>query len=395
MEELARKDDQQSNLLAMQMEALYRGAPASAMSIFGGVLTILTYWSPSLAPMLTVWFACICVIAITHLSSAAMRPEFTIQQRWKLDWSPAAWSRLIRIVYFSSGTCWGLGGSWLLLQGDDHQTLVMCCIAMGAVTVTYPAVVYRPVFNLFQVPIFFAFSVAFTISDIEYSNLLAVASATLCMALAIIARSMGEQLSFAFRLLDTNRQLTEQLAARGSVLEEENRELTAQTLTDPLTGLANRRRLIEFLRRVPDRCAVLVVDIDHFKSYNDTHGHGEGDICLILVADALRRSVPSSTDLVARHGGEEFVVVLTELDRDQALEVAETIRTNIQSLAGIHPHKIRRLVTASIGLAHRDEEQQKSSSDLLVEADSALYAAKNGGRNRVETISDTHPAAAE
>ncbi|WP_180356037.1 GGDEF domain-containing protein [Aliirhizobium smilacinae] len=395
MEELARKDDQQSNLLAMQMEALYRGAPASAMSIFGGVLTILTYWSPSLAPMLTIWFGCICVIAITHLSSAAMRPEFMLQRRFKLDWSPAAWSRLIRAVYLSSGTCWGLGGSWLLLQGDDHQTLVMCCIAMGAVTVTYPAVVYRPVFNLFQVPIFLAFSIAFMISDIEYGNLLAVASATLCAALAIIARSMGEQLSMAFRLLDRNRQLTEQLAARRLILEEENRELTAQTLTDPLTGLANRRRLIEFLRRTPDRCAVLVVDIDHFKSYNDTYGHSEGDICLILVADALRRSIDASVDLVARHGGEEFVVVLTELDRDQALEVAEKIRTNIQSVAGLHPQRIRRLVTASIGLAHREEERQKSSSELLVEADSALYAAKNAGRNRVETLSDTHPAAAE
>ena len=395
MEELAPEDDQQSNLLAMQMEALYRGAPASAMSIFGGVLTLLTYWSQPLSAMLSVWFGCICVIAITHLCSAAMRPEFTLQRRWKLDWSPAAWSRLIRVVYLSSGTCWGLGGSWLLLQGNDHQTLVMCCIAMGAVTVTYPAVVYRPVFNLFQVPIFLAFSIAFTLSDIEYSNLLAVASATLCMALAIIARSMGEQLSMAFRLLDKNRQLTEQLAARGSLLEEENRELTAQTLTDPLTGLANRRRLIEFLRRTPDRCAVLVVDIDHFKSYNDSHGHSDGDICLILVADALRRSVQPSTDLVARHGGEEFVVVLTELDRDQALEVAETIRDNIQSLAGIHPGKIRRLVTASIGLAHRDDERHKSSSDLLVEADSALYAAKNAGRNRVETLSDNHPAAAE
>jgi diguanylate cyclase (GGDEF)-like protein len=395
MKQPAQNGVQTSNVLAMQMEALYRGAPASAMSVFGAVLTLLTYWSQPLAPILSVWFGCICLIAVTHLSSAALRPEFALQRRFKLDWSAAAWSRLIRVVYASSGTCWGLGGAFLLLQGNDHQTLVMCCIAMGAVTVTYPAVAYRPVFNLFQVPIFAAFTIAFAISDIEYSNLLAIASATLCIALAIIARSMGEQLTLAFRLLDTNRQLTQELEARGFMLEEQNRELTAQTLTDPLTGLANRRRLMEFLRRAPGRCALLVIDIDHFKSYNDSHGHGEGDVCLVLVADALRGSVRRSADLVARHGGEEFVIVLADLDRQQAFDIAEKIRANVQSLAAAHPQKIRRLVTASIGLAHRADERQKSNTDLLADADSALYAAKNAGRNRVVALPENRATAAE
>jgi diguanylate cyclase (GGDEF)-like protein len=205
---------------------------------------------------------------------------------------------------------------------------------------------------------------------------------------------MGEQLSLAFRLLDKNRQLTEELEARGFLLEEENRELTAQTLTDPLTGLANRRRLMEFLRRAPDRCAVLVVDIDHFKSYNDSYGHGDGDVCLVLVAEALSGSV-EPRDLVARYGGEEFVVVLTELDTEKALEVAEQIRAGVHLLATAHPQKIRRQVTASIGLSCRKEEQQKSSSDLLAEADTALYAAKNAGRNRVVMLTGEHPAAAK
>lgn len=395
MADLARESGQQSNLLALQMDALYRGAPASVMSIFGAVLTLTTYWSPPLETFLTIWFGCVCLIAVTHLAGAALRPEFRMMRRWKLHWSPAGWSRLVRLIYFSSGTCWGLGGSWLLLQGNDHQSLVICCIAMGAVTVTVPAVVYRPAFNLFQVPIFSAFAVGLAVSDLAYGGLLAVASATLCLALAIIARSLGEQLTLAFRLLEENRRLTDRLEARGSVLEEANRELIAQTLTDPLTGLANRRWLMEFLRRTSGRCAVLVVDVDHFKSYNDSYGHGDGDVCLILVAAALARSIQPSTDLVARHGGEEFVVVLTDLSLERAVDVAEMIRQNIQSLNAAHPQKVRRLVTASIGLAWREDDRDRTNADLLAEADTALYAAKNSGRNRVAMAPGGRPAAAE
>lgn len=400
MNELAQDGDRHSSLLAMQLEALYKGAPQSAMSIFGAALTLLTYWSPQLALFLSLWFATICLIAFVHLTGAALRPEIGLL-RWEWlcrstrRWSTLAWSRFVRLVHLCSGMSWGLGGGWLLLNGNDHQTLVMCCIAMGGVTVTIPAVIYRPAFNLFQVPVFASFAVALAISDVEYGDLLAVASATLSVALAIMSHSMGEQMTLAFKLLQENRQLTQALAARGSLLEEENRELTAQTMTDPLTGLANRRRLMEVLRRTSGRCAVLVVDVDHFKSYNDTHGHGDGDICLVLVAEALRRSVQPASDLVARHGGEEFVVVLTDLSHQRALDVAELIRANIQSLAAAHPHKIRRLVTVSIGFAYREDDRQTSNGDLLTEADTALYVAKNAGRNRVATLGGALTTAAE
>jgi diguanylate cyclase (GGDEF)-like protein len=400
MSELAQDGDRQTSLLAMQMEALYKGAPQSVMSIFGAALVVFTYWSAELQSALILWFSITCLVAFVHIGTTMLRPENASMGWQRLSWSPChwspvGWSRFVRLVHFASGATWGVGGGWLLLNGNDHQTLVICCIAMGGVTVTIPAVIYRPAFNLFQVPVFLSFAVALAVSDVEYGKLLAFASATLSMALAIMSHSMGEQMTLAFKLLQENRHLTEALAARGSVLEEENRELTAQTMTDPLTGLANRRRLMEFLRRSSGRCAVLIVDVDHFKSYNDNHGHGDGDICLVLVADALRRSVQPSIDLVARHGGEEFVVVLTDLSCQRALDVAELIRANIQSLAATHPQKVRRLVTASIGLAYRDDDRQKSNTDLMTEADGALYAAKNTGRNRVATLSGTCTTAAE
>jgi diguanylate cyclase (GGDEF)-like protein len=400
MSELAQNGDRQSSLLAMQMEALYKGAPQSVMSIFGAALVVFTYWSAELQPALILWFSITCLVAFVHIGTTMLRPE-NASMRWQrlswspYHWSPAAWSRLVRLVHFSSGATWGIGGGWLLPNGNDHQALVICCIAMGGVTVTIPAIIYRSAFNLFQVPVFLFFAVALAISDVEYGALLAFASATLSAALAIMSHSMGEQMTLAFKLLQENRHLTDALAARGSLLEEENRELAAQTMTDPLTGLANRRRLMEFLRRTSGRCAVLIVDVDHFKSYNDNHGHGDGDICLVLVADALRRSVQPSVDLVARLGGEEFVVVLTDLSHQRALDVAELIRANIQALAANYPQKVRRLVTVSIGLAYRDDDRQKSNTDLMTEADGALYAAKNTGRNRVATLSGAQTTAAE
>lgn len=390
MTDLAQDGGRQPNLLAMQVDALYKGAPASLMSIFGGILILLTYWSPELETMLWIWFGCVSLIAISHLISAVLHHENRL-----LRWSPLAWSRLLRVIYFASGTCWGLGGAWLLQKGTDHQTLVVCCIAMGAVTVTFPAVVYQPAFNLFQIPIFLAFAVSLALSGLQYGHLLSLASVMLCIALAVIAQAMGKQLTHAFRLSEENRELVDQLKERGFILEEANRALTAETLTDPLTGLANRRRLMEFLRRISGRCAILVIDVDHFKSYNDSYGHGDGDACLVLVAGALGRSIQPSTDLASRHGGEEFVVVLTELSLERALDVAELIRQNIQSLNTIHAQTVRRLVTASIGIAYREDELAKNNNDLLAEADMALYAAKNSGRNRVAMLSGGRTAAAE
>jgi diguanylate cyclase (GGDEF)-like protein len=398
MSGLAQDDNRQTGLLAMQMEALYKGAPQSVMSIFGAALVVLTYWSAELRLPLLVWFAANCMIALVHIGTTTLRPEnaVTAWQRFAgspCHWSPVAWSRFVRLVHFCSGTTWGVGGGWLLLNGNDHQALVICCIAMGGVTVTIPAVIYRPAFNLFQVPVFVCFALALAMSDVQYGAMLAIASVSLSMALGIMAGSMGQQMTLAFKLLQDNRSLTDALAARGTVLEEENRALTAQTMTDPLTGLANRRRSMEFLRRSTGPCAVLIADVDHFKAYNDSHGHGDGDICLILVAEALRRSVRPSIDLVARHGGEEFVLVLTDLGPDRALEIAERVRANIHQLASRHPQHIRRLVTVSIGVSYRENERQKDGANMLAEADGALYAAKNAGRNRVVSAFDRSSAA--
>ncbi|MBX3726056.1 MAG: diguanylate cyclase [Xanthomonadales bacterium] len=160
---------------------------------------------------------------------------------------------------------------------------------------------------------------------------------------------------------------------------------------DGLTGMANRRRLdrqiaIEWAstRRSGTSLAVLLVDVDHFKAFNDRHGHGAGDQALRSVAEVLLRHARRPHDLAARYGGEEFAVVLPDCDLDDATRVAEEIRSEVRALpppkglpAGVGP------LTVSIGVACRRWHADGRAQDLLDDADRALYAAKAAGRDRV------------
>lgn len=167
--------------------------------------------------------------------------------------------------------------------------------------------------------------------------------------------------------------------------------LRALAFIDGLTGVANRRRLDEALSAEWRRCrragtplALLMIDIDHFKAYNDHYGHQAGDACLRQIADTLRQCVSRSHDLVARYGGEEFVCLLPECDLTAACAKAETVRTQITALALPHatsptaPH-----VTLSIGASAVLPQAGGDPAELLAAADGALYRAKGEGRNRV------------
>ena len=174
------------------------------------------------------------------------------------------------------------------------------------------------------------------------------------------------------------------VAIENAIVYERVENLAA---TDDLTGLFNRRYLEGALERELARAdrgssslALVLLDIDHFKSFNDTYGHAIGDLVLKKVATTLQRCLRQA-DVLARFGGEEFVVLLPQVDERGAMESAERIRAALES-SGIHPGGPRKRVTVSIGLAmfpcHAD-----SADTLLRAADEALYRAKDAGRNRV------------
>ncbi|MBC7987962.1 MAG: GGDEF domain-containing protein [Luteimonas sp.] len=163
-------------------------------------------------------------------------------------------------------------------------------------------------------------------------------------------------------------------------------ELDHQANTDALTGLLNRRRVDDLLPRIVERSrasgiplAAVLIDIDRFKAVNDTFGHGIGDRVLVDVARLLRTAVRGS-DLAARIGGEEFLVVLVDTTQARALEVSERIR---ESIAGHAWTDLRPGLACTISVGLAPYRAQISTQAWLSAADSALYVAKNGGRNRV------------
>jgi two-component system chemotaxis response regulator CheY len=176
-------------------------------------------------------------------------------------------------------------------------------------------------------------------------------------------------------------------------LEEKNARLEAMASTDPLTGLANRRCLDDMMRRSPLRSeghvlyAVVSLDIDHFKSYNDRFGHCAGDEVLRIVAELLRSGTRSS-DRVVRTGGEEFVIVMLRTGPDEALKIAERLRKSIAE----YPWPFR-AVTASFGVATGLRSQRDGSlADILEASDRALFHSKVSGRNRITCSSPAEVA---
>lgn len=172
-------------------------------------------------------------------------------------------------------------------------------------------------------------------------------------------------------------------------LVESNRQLEQLSFTDGLTSLRNRRAFeqefgtrFEQSRRYGRPLSVAIIDVDHFKSVNDTYGHTSGDAVLRSIARTIQTS-SRQTDFVARVGGEEFAVILPETSLFDALQFAEKIRAGVASEA-IEADGVRHPVTVSIGLANVPHSRIPSSATLFNAADQALYRAKNRGRNRVE-----------
>jgi diguanylate cyclase (GGDEF)-like protein len=169
--------------------------------------------------------------------------------------------------------------------------------------------------------------------------------------------------------------------------------LRQQSIRDPLTGLYNRRFLEESAQREvlrasrlqaqnkSDGMAMMMIDIDHFKRFNDEHGHEIGDQVLCAVADALQRHARGS-DVAARYGGEEFTIVLADMPAPQALERAEQVRQEVEKLELRASNKDLGKITISIGLA-QFPTHGGTVEELLLAADKALYEAKRDGRNRV------------
>lgn len=192
-------------------------------------------------------------------------------------------------------------------------------------------------------------------------------------------------------LKEQRRALERAVASRTAELNEANARLVELSYIDALTGLANRRRLLEVLESepidgAPTNMTLIFVDVDYFKEYNDQYGHPAGDEALRAVAATLQRCVPRDV-LVARYGGEEFACLWPEADLARGIELAETIRTCVEAEAITVPGtSLPMHLTISAGVASSVRQEPADAHRLLRDADVALYQAKRDGRNRVRFV---------
>lgn len=217
--------------------------------------------------------------------------------------------------------------------------------------------------------------------------LFSIVAVLISLTVTFIAVWYGRKMSG--QLQDTNNYLeqkiyerTESLLDTQKELLEDNNELTRMALTDNLTGLANRTQMNQILHREfsrferhNQRFGIIMLDIDHFKSINDKHGHDAGDAVLKKLAATFDNAIRSS-DFIARWGGEEFLICCTTIEEEDLLPIAETIRQLVATTN--FDHRVQ--ITASLGCAAIVKGE--SISDLIKRADVALYEAKNNGRNR-------------
>ena len=180
-----------------------------------------------------------------------------------------------------------------------------------------------------------------------------------------------------------------ELRVKNIQLEESLGRLEKMAATDPLTDLANRRHFAHLLERSFEEAkrygfdlTCCMFDLDHYKEFNDSLGHQAGDEVLALAADIIRASLRTS-DVAARYGGDEFVVLLPHTSIDRGLAVAERTRTDLAAGVQARYRSMRPPVTLSIGIASLSDHQPATADELVSFADRALYAAKNGGKDRI------------
>ena len=296
------------------------------------------------------------------------------------------------------GFSWMALGIAFKLQDDEtyhplvKRTLGGCVMGLGIAAMHYVAMA----------------GVTFEISNMSFSTAGAVRVDVL--GEVMIAAMVGLVMAGALGMAAFHKRKLEEIREANMVLEvtqqallasqkellEANAILNDLSIRDGLTGLHNRRHFDAVLdsewrraARKQEPISLLLLDVDKFKKLNDTYGHQHGDECLRQIAEALQDGPRRSYDVMARYGGEEFAVLLPEADLLAAQEIAERVRHHVWALGIEHRSCEAGVVTVSIGVCSRTPLVFETSESFVRAADAALYAAKAGGRNRVETSAGT------
>ena len=286
-----------------------------------------------------------------------------------------------------SGIAWGLSGYFVLKTTPLGMVVTITAIQAMTMGGALTLGAFLPAFLAFTLPAILPLICVLAYAGGTSNYVLALYSVIFTVLVIGIAK----------RLNNTLRQIWQLTFEKEDLVIEVSKahDLQAKLAnTDGLTGISNRRRFDQVLEKEYARLprsdtplSMLLLDVDHFKAFNDTYGHVAGDECLKRIAKVVENRLNRSSDLAARYGGEEFAGILPDTDSMGAVQLAELIRSDVESLQIPHEtSSTRGHVTVSLGVATLTCPGCRTSTDMVASADKCLYRAKSDGRNRVVSV---------
>lgn len=308
----------------------------------------------------------------------------------ELDYS--LWFRRFYIYTFLAAASWCYGGILIGSQLDSLSQVYIFIVLLGVSAAAIPLLgVIQNVMLMFQVLTTIPYLVYISIMLGERGIILVFMFGLYLIGVVFAIHRMDGNLSESLGLQFEKSRLASTLTATNQELQFANEQLETMTLEDSLTGLNNRRYFemkleSEWRRAVRDQSSLslMVIDIDYFKLYNDTYGHAEGDNCLKCVASVLKSALHRPADVIARVGGEEFVVLLPGVVEEGATALAQQMQMQLKRAQLTHATSpLDENVTISIGIVSVVPSDQMTPLGLFKAADKALYSAKAKGRNQL------------
>ena len=374
------------------VESLYGQASTLYSSFVSMGFVGLVAWQHTRQTAPVVWMAAAMLVFTGRIADMQLF-------RLRTENDPRRWMRRFLVGAWAQALLWGLTSLVLLITDDAFTQFAVIAVQAGVVAGAASRNNAVPRVALGQVVLtMLPLAVVSLAHPHPYFRLFALMVVLNIIATWATVRHLHRQTVQLLLADEKNETLLQSLGSANAQLEAANRRLQGLATTDGLTGVANRRGLdaalaAEWLRMGRDTTylALLLVDIDFFKAYNDHLGHQAGDDALRHIAHCLEvTACRREGDLVARYGGEEFAVILPGTDRFGAIDVAERLREAVEALRLPHPGSPVGMVTISIGVAaaHLAGDRNNDPHALVAIADRELYRAKQAGRNRVRCAVD-------
>ncbi len=374
-----------------RLKLIYHDEPFTLTSYFI-VSLIMTFmaWPHTNQHLLSAWFIFTSLILSLRLLMAV-----TFQTRKNNNIRPTQWSQRLTLFSFLSGL--SIGACGFIPLTSEHYFLPLI-ITVGLTTLCSISVstlsVEKYVFPSFLVPTLLPITINTLTSGDRINFGIGLLILIFSFMLILLDKRTRANMNKALEIRYENTSLLNGLTASKIQLEKKNSELEKLATKDHLTTLANRRHGEQHLKdewktaiRHHRSIAVIMIDIDLFKSYNDHYGHQMGDDALKTVAESIKQSLSRPSDMACRYGGEEFLIILPDTDVVGAFKVARRIQNALFKVRILHEYSdIENYVTISCGVSNITPKRSDKISNLVKQADIAMYKAKFSGGNKTFTF---------